>query len=218
MRHMARQGYAGGTPGAGWQTNVRFEDIPFDLGDVFGGMFGGRAARRGADVEAVARISFDDAMKGTTVETTDGTKVRIPAGIADGARIRARGHGGRGQGGAGDLYVRIEVEPHPVFGRNGADLTVTVPVSYPDAVLGATIEAPTLDGRVRLKVPPGTASATTLRARGKGAPKPRGGRGDLLVTVQVDVPKKLSDEEKELIERLAAVQRGAARAGVGGGS
>jgi molecular chaperone DnaJ len=216
MRRMSRSGYAGGAPGAGWQSNVRYEDIPFDIEDLLGGMFGGRARggngrRRASDVEVVARISFDDAMKGVELPVRVGGvggagaefKVRVPAGIQNGARIRARGRGGEG----GDLYVRVEVAPHPVFGREGADLTVTVAISYADAVLGTTIEAPALDGKVKLKVPAGTAPGTTLRARGKGAPKPGGGRGDLLVTLQVEVPKHPSKEERELIEQLAAVQR-----------
>lgn len=219
MRRLSRQGFAGGGPGTGWQANVRFEDIPFDLGDLFGGMFGGARtggrARRPADVEAVARISLEDAINGVTIPVrlgSDEVNVRVPAGIADGARIRARGRGGDG----GDLFVRIDVEPHAVFGRAGNDLTVTVPVSFPDAALGSTIEAPTLDGHVRLKVPAGTSSGTTLRARGKGAPKPGGGHGDLLVTITVAVPKKLSKEERELLERLAELQRESAQAHVGG--
>jgi molecular chaperone DnaJ len=118
-------------------------------------------------------------------------QVRIPAGVTDGQRIRLRGKGAPGERGgpSGDLYVTVHVETHPVFGRKGDNLTVTVPVTYPEAALGGEIQVPTLGGPpVRLKLPPGTPNGRTLRARGKGAVRKDGSRGDLLVTVEVAVP------------------------------
>lgn len=143
-------------------------------------------------------------------------KVRVPAGIADGARIRVRGRGEFAPGAApGDLYVTVRVAPHPVFGRRGADLTLTVPVSFTEAALGATLKVPTLGGgSISLKVPAGTPSGKTLRARGHGLPK-KGDRGDLLVTVQVVVPEKLSKKEKALLEELASLQDASPRAHLG---
>jgi molecular chaperone DnaJ len=130
-------------------------------------------------------------------------KVKVPAGVKDGARIKVSGRGEPGGPGmpAGDLYVRVRVAEHRVFGRKGDNLTLDLPVSYPEAVLGANVKVPTLNGPVTLKVPAGTPSGKTFRIKGKGAPK-RGGHGDLLVTVQVDVPKKVSKREKELLAEL----------------
>ncbi len=144
--------------------------------------------------------------------------VRVPPGVKDGARIRLAGRGEAGPPGAraGDLFVRVRVAPHRVFGRRDADLTVELPVTFAEAALGANVSVPTLNGPVTLKIPPGTPSGKTFRIRGKGAPKPRkGGSGDLLVTVKVDVPGKLSKEEKELLKRLREIERvPASRAGL----
>jgi molecular chaperone DnaJ len=131
--------------------------------------------------------------------------VRIPAGVDDNQRIRLAGQGEPGRGGAqaGDLYVRVHVAPHPVFGRSGNDLTITVPVTYPELVLGGTITVPTLDGKVTLKVPQGTASGRVLRARGKGIVKRDGTTGDLLVTLQVAIPAKVDDAARDALERYA---------------
>ncbi len=143
--------------------------------------------------------------------------VRVPPGVKDGARIRVRSKGEAGPPGSkpGDLFVTVRVAPHPIFGRKDSDLTVQVPVTYAEAALGANLHVPTLNGPVTLKIPPGTASGKTFRVRGKGAPKSRGGTGDLLVTVQVDVPQKLSKEEKELLSRLKEVQRESPRRRLG---
>jgi molecular chaperone DnaJ len=129
--------------------------------------------------------------------------VKIPSGVKDGARIKLGGRGEPGPAGtaAGDLYVRVHVRPHRFFGRKGNDLTVKVPVTYPEAALGANIEVPTLDGPVRMKVPAGTPSGKTFRLKGRGAPR-KGGAGDLLVTVNVEVPGKLSKDEREILQRL----------------
>jgi molecular chaperone DnaJ len=130
--------------------------------------------------------------------------VKIPAGVREGARIKLAGRGEPGPAGAspGDLYVVVHVAEHRLFGRKGADLTLTVPVTFSEAALGANVKVPTMNGPVTLKVPAGTPSGKTFRLRGKGAPKPRGGNGDLLVTVDIDVPSKLNKKEKELLEGL----------------
>jgi molecular chaperone DnaJ len=130
-------------------------------------------------------------------------KVRIPAGVEDGQRIRVKGRGGAGRGGgpAGDLYVVVHADRHPVFGRRGKDLTVTVPVTFPEATLGAKVSVPTLDGPVTVRVPAGSKSGKTLRVRGRGVPA-SSGVGDLLVTVDVAVPERLSDEARKSVEAL----------------
>ena len=132
-------------------------------------------------------------------------KVRMPAGVQDGQRIRVKGRGGAGANGgpSGDLYVTVHVGSHPIFGRKGADLTITLPIMFTEAALGATVRVPTTGGPVSLRVPPGTPSGKTFRVRG------RGGAGDLLVTVQVAVPTTLSDNERAALEALAAAANGA---------
>ncbi len=132
-------------------------------------------------------------------------KVRIPAGVKDGQRIRLKGRGGPGSfgGPAGDLFVIVKVAPHDVFGRKGSNLTVSLPISFADAALGTKVNAPTIDGgSVTLKVPAGTASGKTFRVKGKGVPK-KNGTGDLLVTVDVVVPTELTDEQRAAVEALA---------------
>ncbi|HKX69733.1 MAG TPA: molecular chaperone DnaJ [Acidimicrobiales bacterium] len=137
-------------------------------------------------------------------------KVRIPAGVDDGQRIRLRGRGGPGRNGgrAGDLYVTVRVAPHELFGRKGSDLTLTVPITFPEAALGADVAVPTLDGGpVKVRIPAGTRSGRTFRVRGKGL-EGRRKTGDLLVTVEVAVPQKLSADERKAIEALAAAADG----------
>ena len=130
--------------------------------------------------------------------------VRIPAGVKDGQRIRLAGKGapGRRGGPPGDLFVVVHVAEHQLFGRKGDDLTLTVPITFAEAALGTTLTVPTLDGDVSLKVPPGTASGRTLRVRGRGVPG-KGRSGDLLVTLEVAVPARLTPEQRELLEKLA---------------
>ena len=130
-------------------------------------------------------------------------QARIPAGVRDGQRIRLRGKGASGERGgpAGDLFVNVHVAPHAVFGRSGDNLTVTVPVTFDEAALGASIAVPTLGGApVTIKIPAGTPAGRTLRARGKGVNRRDGTRADLLVTVEVQVPPSLSDEERTALE------------------
>lgn len=136
---------------------------------------------------------------------------RIPAGVKNGQRIRLKGKGGAGEQGGppGDLFVVCKVTPHPVFGRKGDNLTVTVPVTFDEAALGATVKVPTLTGApVAVRVPPGTPSGRTLRVRGKGAPKRDGTPGDLLVTIEVVVPPALSEPAREAVESYRAATSG----------
>jgi molecular chaperone DnaJ len=139
---------------------------------------------------------------GSGVTTRERTlTVRIPAGVRDGQRIRLKGRGSPGDNGGppGDLYVVVHVAPHPVFGRRGDNLTLTVPVTFAEAALGADITVPTLDGTVTLKVPAGTKSGRTFRVKGRGVRN-----GDLLVTVEVAVPQKLSAKARKALEAYAA--------------
>ncbi|RJQ68050.1 molecular chaperone DnaJ [Pseudonocardiaceae bacterium YIM PH 21723] len=132
--------------------------------------------------------------------------VRIPTGVDDNQRIRLAGQGEPGRNGApaGDLYVKVHVTPHPVFKRSGNDLTLTLPVTFPELVLGTSLTVPTLDGTVTVKVPAGTDSGKTLRVRGKGVTPKSGAAGDLLVTLQVAVPSKLDGAAKQALEEYAA--------------
>lgn len=206
----AGAGRAGGpraryqTPGAG-AAGGGFEDI---LGGLFGGGFQ-RGPQQGADLAATTTLPFRQAVQGSTVTlTVEGRKVtsRIPAGVRDGQKIRLRGKGRPGEGGgpAGDLLITVHVEPHPVFATDGKDLRMTLPVTFAEAALGAQVEVPTLDGgTVKVKVPEGTPSGRTLRVRGKGITTPQG-TGDLLVTVQVAVPQRLSADARKAVEQFAA--------------
>nr|BFF19983.1 hypothetical protein GCM10025730_35040 [Promicromonospora thailandica] len=188
-------------------------------------MFGGGAGRTGygptgftapspgADVTAQVTLPFRAAVEGTTADLeVDGRTIhaRIPAGINDGKKIRLRGKGrpGSGGGAAGDLVVTVRVAPHPVFALDGRDLRMTVPVTFVEAALGTTLEVPILDGStVRLKVPSGTPSGRVLRLKGRGV-QASGGSGDLLVTVQVAVPQKLSKKARQALETFAAESDG----------
>ncbi|HVL52438.1 MAG TPA: DnaJ C-terminal domain-containing protein, partial [Actinomycetota bacterium] len=201
-----------------------FNDL---FGDLFGaggpasGGYGGRAMR-GSDLETETSLSFEQALEGTQVELhlserggpPRTVKARIPAGVTDGARIKLAGKGSPGPNGgpAGDLYVKVRVLPHRVFGRKNKDLTLSLPVTFAEAALGAQIEVPTLNGGpVKLKIPAGTSSGRTFRVRGKGVSSGKD-KGDLLVTVQVAVPEKLNREAKNLIERLAELDTQSPRA------
>jgi len=136
-------------------------------------------------------------------------KVRIPPGVTNGSRIKFKGKGEPGAGGGppGDLYVVTKVAKHPYFGRKNSSVTLELPVTFSEATLGTEVMIPTVDGRVKLKIPAGTQSGRTFRLKGKGAPKLRGkGSGDMLVTVKVVVPQKLTKKEKDLVKGLEEIE------------
>jgi molecular chaperone DnaJ len=191
-----------------------------DIGDLFGGLFGGGMPRlagpqRGQDYSADVSLSFDEALHGATLPLqlsrpeSRTVTVRVPAGVRDGARLRIPAKGGPGQRGgpAGDLFVTVHVAAHPLFGRTGDDLTLTVPVSFSEAALGTTLRVPTLDGSVSLKVPAGTPSGRTFRVRGRGINR-KNKTGDLLVTVEVAVPQSLTPDARAALESYAAAEKG----------
>jgi molecular chaperone DnaJ len=221
---------AGGRGGYGFQPGWGGENVRVDvgdLGDIFGGGggggevferlfgFGRRGPRKGQDVETDHALTFDEAVSGSTATLTDGTKVRIPAGVSNGARIRVPGKGRAGSDGgqSGDLYVKVTVGTHPIFEMGkGGDLTVHVPVSYTEAALGAKVQVPTLDRPVTVKIPAGTPNGKTFRVKGRGAPRRGGGTGDLLAKIEIEVPRKLNRKEKEALEHFAEVHDASPRA------
>ena len=174
----------------------------------FGG-FGGFGPQRGQDLSTTASINFIDSVNGTTVKLnlrSESVSVKVPAGIQDGQKLKVKGKGQPSPNGgpAGDLVVTIKVKPHAVFTRDGDNIRVSVPVTYAEATLGATIEVPVLGGEpVKLKVAPGTPNGRTLRVKGKGVQF--GSRqGDLLATVEVMVPGHLPAKAKKLLEQFDA--------------
>jgi molecular chaperone DnaJ len=198
------------------------------LEDLLGGMFGGgggpayggagfrapQGPRKGADLTARTSLSFRDAVEGATVTlgTTGGGQIttRIPAGVKDGQKIRLRGKGQPGDSGApaGDLILTVAVEKHPVFAREGDNLTLELPVTFAEAPLGATVAVPTLDGSsVKVRIAPGTPSGRVLRIKGRGVPL-KGKPGDLLAKVSVVVPQRLSDEAMAAVKTLQTLDKG----------
>ena len=136
-------------------------------------------------------------------------KVKIPPGVKDGTRIRLKGRGQAGTRGgpAGDLQVVTRVAPSRLYTRKGDDLVINVPVTFAEAALGAQVEVPTLDGRVKLTVPPGSADGRALRIGGKGAPRLKGeGRGDLIATLRLEVPRELSAKQRDALEKFAKLE------------
>lgn len=179
----------------------------------FGGFGSQPEPRKGPDVLTDVRLGFRQAVEGDTVElTADGRTIttRIPAGVHDGQRIRLRGKGRAGQAGGdnGDMVVTVHVDKHPVYSIDGRNLRMDLPVTLKEAALGATVEVPLLDGTsTRVKIKAGTQSGTVMRLRGKGVPLSKGA-SDLLVTVQVAVPRKLSAQAKEALEGFDAAMGG----------
>jgi molecular chaperone DnaJ len=223
----------GGAAGGAGGPRVRFSTGSpggpgaASLEDLLSGMFGSgadpsyggygapRGPQRGADIDAATTLGFRQAVHGETVQlrTQEGRTitVRIPAGVRDGQRIRLAGKGQRGDPGApaGDMVVSVKVTPHPVFGREGDNLTITVPVAFDEAALGSTLEVPTLDGgTVKVKLPAGTPSGRVLRVKGRGVERKGHPKGDLLAKVEVAVPQRLSDEAREAVEAFRAATDG----------
>jgi molecular chaperone DnaJ len=213
----------GGMFGGGGRQGYTFQQGGGGFDDIFGGMFGGgrygnasggfRGAAgptRGRDIAASTTLDFITATKGDTIQlqTSDGRpiNVKIPAGVADGQKIKLRGKGEPSPdgGAAGDIVLTVTVRKHPVFERDGLNLRVNVPVTFTEAALGATIEVPTLGGEpVRLRVAPGTPSGRVLRVKGRGVQTNKG-TGDLLAIVQVAVPSHLSADAEEALKEFAA--------------
>lgn len=190
-----------------------FEDVFSNLfgGGGFPGGFGGFGGpQRGADLSTTATIDFIDSINGSTIKIRvggDPISVRVPAGIQDGQKLKVKSKGQQSPNGGptGDLVVTIRVKIHPVFVRDGENLRVTVPVTFAEAVLGATIQVPTLGGEpVKLKINPGTPNGRTLRVRGKGV-QFESRAGDLLATVEVLVPAHVSKKAEELIKSFDAM-------------
>ncbi len=187
----------------------------FDFGDIFSRAYqgGGRAPQKGEDALYELPLTLEEAAFGGEKRISipkngkvEEINVKIPAGIPSGKKLRVAGKGmeGRSGGPAGDLYLQISIRPHPVFDREGDDITVEKEIGFSEAVLGTTIEVPTLEGTKKVKVPPGTQSHTKMRLRGLGVPHFQGtGKGDEYVKVIVRVPKRVSDKSRKLIEELS---------------
>jgi len=218
-------------PPPGWdsqfgETGYSFEDL--DLADLFAGLGGrhsagprGQIRMPGQDYEVTARVSLEDAYRGTEVELNLAVpefdekghvrrvsrtfKVRVPKGATDGQRLRLAGKGGKGLNGGrdGDLYLNIALNPHPLFRVTGHDLYLDLPLAPWEAVLGGVVEVPTLGGTVQLKIPPDTRAGQQLRLSKRGLPRPGGGGGDLYAIVQIVVPAAASERERELYKQLA---------------
>jgi DnaJ-class molecular chaperone len=211
----------GGARG-GTQRNFRPEDFQgfgdadgIDLGDLFEGLFGGRGGagsfgggasrsgfnrappRKGANVTYRLKVPFVDAAtrKDQRITLADGKTIdlKLPAGLEDGTQMRLAGKGAPGPGGAGDALVTIAIEPHAFFRRDGYDVRLDLPVTLDEAVRGAKIKVPTVDGPVMLTVAPGSSSGKVLRLKGKGFSKKGGQRGDQLVRLEIDLPDDLAD-------------------------
>lgn len=201
-------GFAGSGPRGGGAGNPDLDDILRMFGGQAGGGFpGAQGPTAGSDISARTRISFRDAALGTEIRlTVEGRTIttRIPAGVHDGQKIRLRGKGRRSPNGgpAGDLILTLDVDEHPVWSMDGANLRLTVPVSFDEAVLGTQLTVPLLDGgSVDVKVPAGTPSGRTLRVRGKGLVTKKK-TGDLLVTIQVAVPTHVEGKARAAVEDL----------------
>lgn len=181
-----------------------------NLDDLLSGLFGGgggrmrpQRPRRGQDMEGQVTISLRQAVDGTELELDGRGKLRVPAGIADGQRLRVGGQGARGHAGRGDLYVKVTVATPSGFVRDGDDLTLDVPVTVPNAVLGGPVELPTpTGGNARLRLPPGAQSGMRLRMRGHGMTT-KSGRGDLYARVMVQIPTGDDPDMLEAVEALA---------------
>ncbi len=182
--------------------------------DIFANLFGGggrRGPRKGQDLQTEATITFKEAAFGTTLElrlSADGgpsqtISARVPAGVNDGAKIRVKGKGSKGEAGPGDLFILLHVKPHAVFSRKGENIALTVPVTFTEAALGGDIKVPTLTGDdVTLRIAPGTSNGRVLRVKGRGITK-GANVGDLLVTIEVQVPQRVEGEALDALRKYA---------------
>lgn len=195
------------------------------FGDFFSDIFGGGSTRRrspfsrnrGADLRYTITVPYEEAATGTEKvisfirhrgdkEESARLSVRVPAGVKNGQRLKLAGEGDGGVNGGsnGDLYVIVNLQEHPLFRRSNNDVQLELPISFADAVVGTEVEIPTLAGKASLKIPPGTQSGQVFRLKGKGFPEVGGyGKGDMLIKVVIDVPKNMTAEQKNLIERLS---------------
>ena len=186
-------------------------------GDIFSQLFGGRRApKKGSDIQSEITISFRDSIFGKEADlrlsgqgnAPQTITVRIPAGITDGGKIRVKGRGAPGEAGPGDLYVLIHVAPHPIFSRKGENIHVNVPVTFTEAALGADISVPTVDGdEVKVRLAPGTQNGKTLRVKGRGVKKGVN-VGDLMVSIEVQVPQRIDGKAKKALEDFDEATRG----------
>lgn len=222
-RHYYRS-HAEADPSGRYEFDGSFDDLGDFFSQAFGQRHGGfsggaRMKMRGGDLHFQLRVGFREALSGAkkTVGLPEGGRIAltIPAGIEDGTTLRLAGKGEPGLNGgpAGDAYVRVDVAPDPVFARDGNDLTMELPVSLDEAVLGSTIAVPTIDGRVNLKIPANSSSGRVLRLRGKGVPKKGGGAGDLLVTIKIVMPEEPDHALEQAIRDWRAVHGYNARDG-----
>jgi molecular chaperone DnaJ len=194
-----------------------------DFGDIFGGgnpqdifanLFGGggrRGPRKGQDLQTEATIAFRESVFGTTLDLRLGMdrgqsqniSARVPTGVTDGAKIRVKGKGSPGEAGPGDLFIQLHVKPHPIFGRKGENLTITLPITFAEAALGADVKVPTITGEdVTVRIAPGTPTGRTLRVKGRGVTK-GSSTGDLLVTVEVQVPQRVDGKALDALKKFA---------------
>jgi DnaJ-class molecular chaperone len=212
------EGFRGGGGRSGGFSARDFEGLggeEVDLGDIFeglfgrggGGGFGGTASgfggrrqappQRGANVSYRLKVPFVDAaaLKPQRITLGDGATIdlKLPAGVEDGTQMRLKGKGQPGPGGAGDALVTVQIEPHPFFMRDGDDVRLELPITLDEAVNGAKVKVPTVDGPVMLTVAPGSGSGKVLRLKGKGFSRKSGGRGDQLVALEIQLPDDLSD-------------------------
>ena len=184
--------------------------------DIFANLFGGggrRGPRKGSDLQTEATITFKESVFGTTLDlklNIDGTgsqtiSARVPAGVNDGAKIRVKGKGAPGEAGPGDLFIELNVKPHAIFSRKGENLTLTLPVTFAEAALGADLKVPTLAGDdVTVRLAAGTPTGRVLRVKGRGIKK-GAVTGDLLITIEVQVPRALEGKALEAIKTFAQV-------------
>jgi DnaJ-class molecular chaperone len=191
-----------------------FENLFGDLGfDFFSARTrrsrGGRGSAgpggKGVDSEVTMAVTLEEAYRGTerSIAQPRSLTVTIPPGVRDGSRLRIKGEGEPSSRSTGDLYIVVQIQPHPVFHRQGNDLSIELPVSLPRAILGTELSVPTMDGSVTMKIPAGTQSGAIFRLKGKGMPLLRGeGSGDMLAKVIVEIPRTLTDRQRELIQEF----------------